>query len=237
MRAVAIGALTLLGLALTGCAVSEAQVRVFAAASLAVAFEDLAADAGAAMSFSGSSGLVDQLAGGAGADVFASADTANMDRAVAAGLISGEPVKFATNRLVLVTPPDNPAEITGLDVSLMNTKLVICGPEVPCGHASQNLAADVGVKLEAVSEELSVTDVLGKVTSGEADAGLVYITDAIRAGDRVHQIQIPEAASHLTEYWIAPVAGGDQAAGAKFIERVTGLTGQKILAEHGFGAP
>src|SRR5690625_2517830 len=107
-----------------GCGASEGEATVFAAAALAAAFGDIAAAGDAApgsgsavFSFGGSSGLVDHLAGGAPADVFAAADTANMDRAVAAGLIAGEPVQFATNELTLVTPPDNPAAITGLDAS------------------------------------------------------------------------------------------------------------------------
>lgn len=220
-----------------GCGSSDSQGTVFAAASLSAAFEEIDGDAGSAMSFGGSSGLVDQLAGGASADVFASADTANMDRAVEEGLIAGDPVKFATNGLILVTPPDNPAGVTGLDGSLAGAKLVICAPEVPCGRASQELAADLGLELQAVSEELSVTDVLGKATSGEADVGLVYTTDATAAGEKVHQIEIPAASAHLNDYWIALVAGGDREAGQAFIDQVMGPNGQRILAEYGFGAP
>lgn len=230
--------------AVVGCGATEGEATVFAAASLAAAFGDIAAGGDAApgsgsavFSFGGSSGLVDQLAGGAPADVFAAADTANMDRAVAAGLIVGDPVQFATNELTLVTPPDNPAAITGLDTSLAGAKLVICAPEVPCGRASQELAADVGIELTPVSEELSVTDVLGKVTSGEADAGLVYVTDATVAGDKVQQIEIAEAADHFNDYWIALVAGGDAEAGQTFIDQVMSAAGQKVLADYGFGTP
>src|SRR5690625_4394504 len=199
-----IASVTLGAGAVAGCGASEGEATVFAAASLSAAFGDIAAGGDAApgsgsavFSFGGSSGLVDQLVGGAPADVFAAADTANMDRAAAAGLIAGEPVQFATNELTLVTPPDNPAAITGLDTSLAGAKLVVCAPEVPCGRASRELAADAGIELTPVSEELSVTDVLGKVTSGEADAGLVYVTDATAAGDKVQQIRSEEHTSEL----------------------------------------
>lgn len=254
-----IASVTLGAGAVAGCGASEGEATVFAAASLAAAFGDIAAggdaaggdagDGGAAggdaapgsgsavFSFGGSSGLVDQLVGGAPADVFAAADTANMDRAVAAGLIAGEPVQFATNELTLVTPPDNPAAITGLDTSLDGAKLVVCAPEVPCGRASRELAADAGIELTPVSEELSVTDVLGKVTSGEADAGLVYVTDASAAGNKVQQIEIAAAADHVNDYWIALVAGGDAEAGQAFIDQVMSAAGQKVLADYGFGAP
>src|SRR5699024_5487397 len=154
-------------------------------------------------------------------DVFASADTANMDRAIAEELIVGEPVKFATNTLVWVTPPDNPAEVRGLDDSLAGAKLVICAPEVPCGRASAERAADGGVELDAVSEELAVTVVLGQVVSGEADAGLVYATEALAAGNEVERIEIPQAAGHANDYWIGLVAGGNQASGQEFITEVT----------------
>jgi len=218
------------------CASDAGEATVFAAASLADVFAEID-DGNADLSFGGSSGLVDQLAGGARADVFASADLANMDRARAEELISGRPVKFATNSLVLVTDANNPLGITGLDDSLDGAKLVTCAPQVPCGRASQELAADLGVELTPVSQELSVTDVLGKVTSGEADAGLVYATDAARAGDQVQQVEIPKAADHLNEYWIALVAGGNAAAGQEFIDQITGARGQELLADRGFGAP
>lgn len=217
---------------------SAAPPVVFAAASLKGVFEQLAKDAGvpAEFSFDGSSGLVDQIAGGAPADVFASADGANMDRAVAEGLIEGEPVRFATNVLVLVTPPDNPAGVTGFDASLDGTRLVVCAPEVPCGRATAKLAEAMGLVLAPVSEESKVTDVLGKVVSGEADAGLVYATDAAKAGDSVRTFPIAEAAKMPNEYWIAAVRGGDAAAARAFLDAVGSESGKALLAEFGFGA-
>lgn len=216
---------------------SDAPAVVFAAASLSKVFDELVTAEGvkANFSFDGSAALVDQLAGGAPADVFASADTATKDRAVKEGLIEGDPVRFATNTLVLVTPADNPAGITGLDASLDSAKLVICAPEVPCGRATTKLADAVGVALKPVSEETKVTDVLGKVTSGEADAGFVYATDAKSAGDKVNVIEIPQAAQFVNEYWVMGVKGGDAAPAAEFIALVTGTKGQELLAGYGFG--
>lgn len=222
----------------TACsAAEESDPVVFAAASLTNPFEELAgrAEVTADFSFGGSNGLVDQLVGGAPGDVFASANTATMDRAVAEDIIAGEPVRFATNVLVLVTPAGNPADITGLDESLDGSKLVVCAPEVPCGEATAALAETVGITLQPVSEESAVTDVLGKVTSGEADAGLIYATDAAGAGEAVETIEIPEASQHVNEYWIAAVTGGDAEAAASFINLVTGQQGQGLLAEFGFG--
>lgn len=220
-------------------AADQADLRgtvVFAAASLHAAYEKIAADAGVSFSFDGSSGLVDQLAGGAPADVFASADKRNMDKAVDQGLIDGEPTMFATNYLVLATPADNAAGVKGLDESLDKAKLVVCAEEVPCGGATKRLAEAVGVQLSPVSEESNVTSVLSKVTSGEADAGLVYLTDATGAGDAVQIIKIPEAEADPNTYWIAPVKGGDAAKAQAFIDLVMG-DGQAVLADYGFGTP
>lgn len=222
----------------TACSgTDDASPVVFAAASLTNPFEELADDAGVAanLSFGGSSGLVDQLVGGAPADVFASANTATMDRAVAEGVTDGEPVRFATNVLVLVTPAGNPAGITGLDNSLDGAKLVVCAPQVPCGQATTTLAEAVGITLEPVSEESAVTDVLGKVTSGEADAGLVYATDAAGADDAVETIEIPESSQHVNEYWIVAAKDANAKEAASFIELVTGPRGQELLADYGFG--
>lgn len=216
----------------------EAQpATVFAAASLNEVFPEIAQGLSPEpkFSFDGSSGLVDQLRGGASADVFASADEANMIKAQGAGVIEGEPVAFATNHLVLVTPPGNPAGVTGFDGSLAGIKLVVCAPEVPCGAATLALASAQGRTLQPVSEESKVTDVLGKVTSGEADAGLVYATDASDAGNAVQTFEIPGTDENPNTYWIAQVKDAPNPAGAKaFIDEVMG-EGQAVLHRHGFG--
>ena len=243
---------------LAGCSVGidddegSPLLTVFAAASLTSAFTRIAEDyerqnpeVEVRLSFDGSAGLVDQIAGGAPADVFASADAASMDRALAGGLVPGEPVEFATNVLTLITPPGNPAGVTGLDRSLDGTRLVVCADGVPCGDAARALAAAAGVDLRPVSEESKVTDVRGKVTSGEADAGIVYVTDARAAGDRVEQIAIPAARTDPNRYLIAATGRADAAptdaaraeAARRFVDAVTGPSGQAVLAAHGFGLP
>ena len=211
---------------------------VFAAASLNQAFPRAAEGEDVSFSFDGSSGLVDQIVGGAPADVFASADQRNMDKAVEAGVIDGEPVMFATNYLVLVVPTGNPGEVTGFNDSLDDTRLVVCAPEVPCGGATERVAETAELTLEPVYEESNVTDVLGKVTSGEADAGIVYATDATQAGDTVEVLDIPGAQEDPNTYWIAAVTDAPNPAGAEeFVTMITGETGQKALAEFGFGPP
>ena len=211
---------------------------VFAAASLNKVFPEITGDADINYSFDGSSGLVDQLKGGAPADVFASADQMNMDKAVEAGLIDGEPQMFATNYLVIAVPAGNPANVTGLDASLDGTKLVVCAAEVPCGAATARITEANGVTLSPVSEESNVTDVLGKVTSGEADAGIVYATDATSAGDKVETFEIPGAKEDPNTYWIALVKDApDKAAGQAFIDLILSAEGQAKLAGYGFGAP
>lgn len=220
-------------------------LTVFAAASLTDAFTEIAEQfesenpgVEVRLSFDGSSGLVDQIAGGAPADVFASADEENMDRAVAEGVVTREPTLLATNVLTLITPPGNPAGITGFDSSLDGTRLVVCAEGVPCGNATAALARAKGLTLQPVSEESKVTDVRGKVESGEADAGIVYATDAAAAGDKVRQIGIDGAADVPNVYPIAVLEeASDPELARKFLGTVTGATGQAVLAGYGFGAP
>lgn len=219
---------------LAGCAPAEDGPLVFAASSLADVLPAFAP--GARYSFDGSAGLVDQLNSGAPADVFASADRRTMDRAVALGLIDGDPVGFASNRLVIAVADGNPAGITGFDESLNSGRLVMCAPEVPCGALADELATDAGLTLSPVSEETKVTDVLGKVESGEADAGLVYATDA--AGSvAVDTLEIPGAADAPNTYWVAVVRGAGQPDAARvYVDSLTGQW-QDDLAAAGFGPP
>ena len=161
------------------------EVTVFAAASLQDAFQELATSFEAAhagvhitFDFQGSQDLVTALDGGSPADVLATANNSTMTDAANKGLV-GEQTEFATNVLTLIVPAGNPAGVTGInDGSLDNADLVICAPEVPCGEATAKLADELGVTLNPVSEEQKVTDVRGKVESGEAQAGIVYTTDA-----------------------------------------------------------
>ncbi|MDO5726296.1 MAG: molybdate ABC transporter substrate-binding protein [Bowdeniella nasicola] len=240
-------------LALTGCGSADnnqasdqggekTELTVFAAASLNKAFSDIAAEfeqdnpnVSVNFSFEGSSTLVDQMAEGAPADVFASADEKNMTRASQEELV-GESQEFATNVLTLIVPAGNPAKITGLDDSLDDARLVVCAPGVPCGNATETLADNLGIELNPVSEEQKVTDVRGKVEAGEADAGLVYTTDAKAAGDAVEVIEVPGADEVVNRYPIAVTkTGADNAAAQAFVTWVLSERGQEILASYGFG--
>ncbi len=224
----------------------ETTLTVYAAASLTSTFEQLGEDFEAdhdgvtvEFNFAGSSDLVSQIQSGAPADVFASADEANMEKLTADGLNGSDPELFATNTLEIATPPDNPAGVeTFQDLANPDLNLVICAPEVPCGAAAQSVAETAGVELQPDSEEQAVTDVLGKVTSGEADAGLVYVTDVIAAGDGVLGIEFPESESVVNNYPIATVADSENAdLGQEFVDLVLSDEGQQALADAGFGAP
>ena len=221
-------------------------VTVFAAASLTKTFTQLGTDfekanPGSTVSFSfgGSSDLVTQLGAGAPADVFASADQKNMDKAVSAGVVSGEPVDFATNVLAIAVPPGNPAHVTGWsDLAKPDLKVVVCAPQVPCGAATATVESKTGVTLKPVSQESAVTDVLGKVSSGEADAGIVYATDVKGAGKSVDSVPFPEAKDVVNTYPIAEIKQGQNfTGGAAFIAYVTGPAGRKALEAAGFGKP
>lgn len=221
-------------------------IAVFAAASLKSAFTEIAEQfetdnpgASVEFSFAGSSDLVTQLTQGADADVFASADTRNMDKAVAAGLVEGAPVYFATNTLTIAVAPGNPKGIKAFaDLARPGLSVVVCAPPVPCGGATEKVEKATGVTLSPVSEENSVTDVLGKVTSGQADAGLVYVTDAADAGDKVTSVAFPEAAQAVNTYPIAVLKQSEQAEQARrFVDLVTGEAGQKALGQAGFAKP
>ena len=114
----------------------------------------------------------------------------------------------------------------------------MCAAEVPCGAAAAQVEATSGVRIEPVSEEQSVTDVLGKVQAGEADAGLVYVTDVLAAGDKVEGIAFPESSSAVNTYPIGVLADSKhQDLAQEFVDLVTGAGGQKILADAGFAKP
>lgn len=221
----------------------EVTLTVYAAASLTEAFTEIGADFEAAndgvtvrFNFGGSSDLVEQIQQGAPADVFASADEKNMQKLVDAGLDGEGPEDFASNTLEIATPPDNPAGIASFaDLGKEGVKLVVCAAEVPCGAAAQQVAAAAGSTLAPVSEEQSVKDVLAKVTSGEADAGLVYVTDVQAAGDAVTGIVFPEASSAVNVYPVTTIEDSENDDVAEqFMDFVLGDEGQAVLASFGF---
>jgi molybdate transport system substrate-binding protein len=230
----------------TSGAAGGGKVIVFAAASLKKSFTDIGEQfktdnpgSDVEFSFAGSSDLVTQLTQGAPADVFASADTKNMDKAAQADLLSGSPVNFASNTLTIVTAPGNPKKIASFkDLAQPGLSVVVCAPQVPCGSATATVEKATGVKLNPVSEESQVTDVLGKVTSGQADAGLVYVTDAQGAGDKVTAVAFPESSEAVNTYPIAVLKQSkNQDLAKKFVDLVTGEAGQKVLNAAGFAKP
>ena len=253
MNRVGIGAVvftTMLVAALTGCGSSETEsgrsITVFAAASLKATFTEIGGQfktdnpgSSVDFNFAGSSDLVTQLTQGASADVFASADTRNMDNAARASLLAGDPVNFASNTLVIAVAPGNPKNITSFaDLNRPGLIVVVCAPPVPCGAATQRIEDATGVLLDPASEESSVTDVLNKVTSGQADAGLVYVTDALGAGDKVTAVKSAESAGAVNTYPIAVLKDAPQAdLATKFVDLVTGEAGQKVLSQAGFAKP
>ena len=222
---------------------SSTEVTVFAAASLKKTFTRIGADFERAhpgtkvtFSFAGSSDLVAQIQQGAPADVFASADTRNMDKLTAESLTAGPPVVFASNTLEIAVPPGNPAKVASLaDLARPGTKVVVCAPAVPCGSAAAKVEQSAGVDIKPVSEEQSVTDVLGKVVTGQADAGLVYVTDVEGAGGSVQGITFPESSAAVNSYPIAALRSSKHAAVARaFVAAVTGAEGQRVLSDAGF---
>ncbi len=236
--------------ALAGCSSTSPEptqtITVFAAASLKKSFTELGEqfttdNPGTAVefSFAGSSDLVTQLTQGAPADVFASADLKNMDKAARAGLLAGDPVNFASNTLMIAVAPGNPKKISALkDLAQPGLSVVVCAPAVPCGSATQKVEQAAEVRLDPVSEESSVADVLNKVVTGQADAGLVYLTDVQAAGDKVTGVAFPEAAAAVNTYPIAVLKqSGHTGLATSFVDLVAGDAGQKVLGAAGFAAP
>jgi len=222
------------------------KLMVFAAASLKNSFTDIGEQfktdnpgTDIEFSFAGSSDLVTQLTQGAPADVFASADTKNMDKAVQAGLLAGDPVNFASNTLTIVVAPDNPKKIASFsDLTQPGLAVVVCAPQVPCGSATEKVEQTTGVQLNPVSEESQVTDVLNKVTTGQGDVGLVYVTDAKGAGGKVAEVPFPESAEAVNTYPIAVLKeSAEPDLAQKFVDAVTGAAGQKVLNAAGFAKP
>lgn len=247
-RSTAVGAVGLLVtlLALAGCSGDDGRtLTVFAASSLRAPMEEVAAafedehGVGVRLSYGGSADLVAQVADGAPADVVATADTATMDRLADDDLLDGAPVPFATNTLTIAVPPGNPADVGSLaDLAGDDVRLVACAPQVPCGAAATKAADAADVTLTPVSEEQAVTDVLAKVRAGEADAGLVYVTDVLGADGDVEGIDFAEAAEAVTTCVAGVVAGdGSDALARAFVRALAAPHGLETLARAGFGAP
>lgn len=235
-----------LALPLVGCGSSDENdsgetLTVFAAASLTGTFTELgrlfeASHPGVTVSFSfgGSSDLVTQIQDGAPADVFAAADQKNMDKLTDDQ--ASAPVVFASNTLEIVTPPDNPGQVDSLDdLAEKDLAIAVCAPEVPCGSAAATVARAAGITLAPDTEEQSVKDVLAKVSAGEADAGLVYVTDVKAAGDTVRGITFPESSAAVNLYPITTLEESRNAELAgEFTAFVSSAEAQSVLAAAGF---
>ena len=235
----------------------QTELVVFAAASLTDAFTDLGEtfekqdpNITVSFNFGSSSALAIQLSEGAKADVFASANPAQMDKAIQDGRISEAPVTFATNRLVIITPVDNPAGIQApVDLSQGGVKLVLAAPDVPARDYSEEmlgkLAADstygdgfkAAVLANLVSEETNVRQVVTKVSLGEADAGIVYSSDVTPdVSGTLFRIEVPDALNVLASCPMAIVHDASNPEGAQsFIDFVLSQGGQTILQKWGFG--
>lgn len=254
MRVGALAAGAVVGLALAGCSSAApavaptgltGELTVFAAASLQGAFDAVAAELAEQnpgvtvnpVTYDGSSTLATQLVDGASADVFASADLATMRTVTDEGLADGAPTVFTTNSLEIVVAPGNPLGIDSLaDLAALSTsggKVVLCAAQVPCGAAARTVLA--GLTLVPVSEEQNVKAVLTKVQTGDADAGLVYRTDVLAAGDTVEGVELPEAAAAVNEYPVVVLE--DTAPARAFVDLLLSAEGQQILTDLGFTAP
>lgn len=238
----------LLGVVLAGaCSQGSADVRtrelnVFAASSLSEAFGVLGeeferANTGVDVNFAfgGSTALARQISDGADADVFAAADELAM---AAASDEVGEPVVFARNRSTIVVEPGNPKRIRELRDLAGDVVVVLCAPEVPCGRYAQQALDEAGVSVQAASLEENVKAVVARVALGEADAGVVYKSDALASRGEVDEVEIQTGGSAEAVY---PMAVVDRAPNADFarewVRFVTSPAGARILRDHGFLAP
>jgi molybdate transport system substrate-binding protein len=249
IRLAAVLAATALGLAACGGGgsggsggQSPAEIKVFAAASLTAAFTELGRRYTAAQgtkvtfNFAGSQALATQIGQGAPADVFASADLDNMAKVKD---LVGTPQSFASNRLAIVVEQGNPKGIRTLDdLAGGDVKVVLAAGEVPAGRYAKQVLDRAGVKVTPVSQEDNVKAVVAKVSLGEADAGIVYVTDVAAGGARVEGVDIPREQNVVATYPIATVkAGKAQDAAQAFMDLVLSGQGQEVLHRYGFLPP
>jgi molybdate transport system substrate-binding protein len=224
---------------------SGGELTVFAAASLTEAFTELGKafeakhpGVGIKFQFGSSATLATQITNGAPADVFAAASPATMKTVTDAGDAQGTPVVFVKNRLEIATPKDNPGDVAGLaDFTKKDLAIVLCAATVPCGTAADKVFTAAGITPEVDSREPDVKAVLTKVRLGEADAGLVYRTDVLAAGDEVKGIEFPEAEKAINDYPIVALKDSKNADTARdWVEFIGSDEARKVLQDAGFEA-
>jgi len=227
--------------------VLEGRITVSAAASLTEAFGEIAKEFQAenpgvdvVLNFDASSALVEQIEQGAPADVFASADEANMEKLTSDALVEGAPVVFARNRAVIVTKPGDPKGIKGL-ADLADVGVVaLCGEEVACGKIAAKVLEEAGVTIppDRITRGQNVKATLGAVANGDAEAGIVYVTDARAAGKAVEAVRIPETPASVNVYPIGVLrASGNRAVARAFVRYVVSDPGRGALRAAGFLPP
>ncbi len=234
----------LLGLVLLASTARAETVTIFAAASLSEPFRAIAKDFEAAhngttveLQFAGSSTLARQILDGAPADVFASADDANMQKVAEA--VAGTPQVFARNRLAILVGAGNPKHVVRLaDLTRAGMTIALAAPSVPVGGYALEAFAKAGVAAPAGSNEADGKAVVTRVAMGEVDAGVVYVTDVAAGGSRVEGVAIPDDQNVIARYPIAALKDAPNAAGARaFVACVLSQDGRQALTASGFLLP
>lgn len=227
-------------------AADPVSLSVFGAASLTAAFKAAGAafeashpGTSVAFNFAGSPTLVQQIKEGAPADVFASADEANMQKLVDAGAVAGTPQIFAKNLLQIVVGKGNPKHIAGLaDLTKPGLIVVLCGETVPAGRYALEAFKKAGVTPPLGSREPDVKAVVTKVSLGEADAGIVYLTDVWAASATVEGVGLSPDQNVTARYPIAVLRDAKHPEPARaFLDFVLSEPGKKILGDYGFLSP
>ena len=229
-----------------GQARADDRIVVFAASSLTEAFDELGAafeeahpGSQVVFNFAGSGDLARQILDGAPADVFAAADSQSMAAITEAGMAPTTPTVIARNTFEIIVEAGNPLGIATLaDLADPDLVVVLCAPSVPCGAGAAQVLATAGITLNPRSLEDKVKGVVTKVATGEADAGIVFVTDVLAAGTTATGVSIAADVNVITSYPIVAVRDAPNALTAQtFIEFVAGTAGRAILAAHGFLAP